>query len=86
MNKFQRKNPRIKEKFQKLPYIFRSYKGIGPCKAWKNSDYKNYRLITYENNSVNLSLFILDCSMVSGSESKKLRSQHIYRAAKMMKL
>lgn len=86
MNRYQRKHPRIKEKVQKLPYTFRSYKGLGSCRAWKNSDFKSYLIVPYENNSVNLSLIILDCSMVSGSENKKVRKQHIYRAAKMMKL
>ena len=86
MNRYQRKHPRIKQKLQKLPYIFRSYKGLGPCRAWKNSDFKSYLMVPYENNSVNLSLIILDCSMVSGREKKKVRKQHVYRAAKMMKL
>lgn len=86
MNKFQRKNPRIKEKLQKLPYTFRSYKGLGPCRAWKNSDTKSYPMISYTNTSINLSVLILDGSIVNGSNNAKLRKQHIYAAAKMMKL
>lgn len=84
MNRYQRKHPRIKQKLQKLPYIFRSYKGLGPCRAWKNTDCKSYLMVPYKNNSV--SLLILDGSLVSGSENKKVRKQHIYRAAKMVKL
>lgn len=85
MNRYQHKHPRIKVKQQKLPYIFRTYKGIGPCRAWKNSDYKYYPLIRYENKSINLYLVILDSNMIS-SEKRKIRKQHIYCAAKMMKL
>lgn len=65
MNNFQRKNPRIREKQVKLPYVFRSYKGFGPCRAWKNSDNKLYPYIVYKNSTVNLSLHILDGSIVS---------------------
>lgn len=86
MNNFQRKNPRIREKQVKLPYVFRSYTGFGPCRAWKNSDNKLYPYIVYKNSTVNLSLHILDGSIVSGSNNKKLRKQHIYKAAKIMNL
>lgn len=86
MNRYQCKHPRIKEKQQKSPYIFRSYKGLGPCRAWKNTDYKFYPVISYTNKSTNLSLFILDGSIVSGSNNKKLRKQHIYHAAQIMQL
>lgn len=86
MNKIQRQNPRVKEKQHKMPFIFRSYKGLGPCRAWKNSAYKSYPMIFYKNQSLNLSLSIFDGSIVSGSDNPKLRKQHVYRAAKMMKL
>lgn len=86
MNRFQRKNPRITGKNTLPPFAFRIFSGNGPYRAWKNSDYKVYPMITYNYNSINLSLFILDSSIVSGSTNPKLRKRHIYLAAKMMKL
>ena len=42
MNKIQCQNPRVKEEQHKMPFIFRSYKGLGPCRAWGKIPITNY--------------------------------------------
>lgn len=86
MNRFQRKKSPYYWKKYFAAFCISHFSGNGPYRAWKNSDYKVYPMITYNNNSINLSLFILDSNIVSGSTNPKLRKRHIYLAAKMMKL